>query len=35
MKNFKNQIKFQADDVTDFYDELIPKVDSNHTFSSN
>ena len=25
-------IKSYSDEVTDFYDEEIPKVDSNHTF---
>ena len=31
-KNFlKTKIKFHGDEVTDFYDKGIPKVDSNHT----
>ena len=27
----KTKIKSQGDEVTDFYDKKIPKVDSNHT----
>ena len=27
----KTKIKSHGDEVTDFYDEKIPKVDSNHT----
>ena len=27
----KTKIKFYGDEVTDFYDKEIPKVDSNHT----
>ena len=27
----KNKIKFHVDEVTDFYDKKIPKVDYNHT----
>ena len=27
----KTKIKSHADEVTDFYDKKIPKVDSNHT----
>ena len=27
----KTKIKFHGDEVTDFYDKKIPKVDSNHT----
>ena len=30
-KNLKNKIKSPRDEVTDFYDKEIPKVDSNHT----
>ena len=31
-KNFlKTKIKFHGDEVTDFYNRKIPKVDSNHT----
>ena len=29
---FKNKKKSHGDEVTDFYDKEIPKVDSNHTF---
>ena len=28
----KTKIKFDGDEVTDFYDQKIPKVGSNHTF---
>ena len=28
---FKTKIKFDGNEVTDFYDEKCPKVDSNHT----
>ena len=28
----KTKIKSHGDEVTDFYDNKIPKVDSNHTF---
>ena len=28
----KTKTKSYSDEVTDFYDEEIPKVDSNHTF---
>ena len=28
----KTKIKSNVDEVTDFYDKKIPKVDSNHTF---
>ena len=28
---FKTKIKTHGDDVQDFYDKKIPKVDSNHT----
>ena len=32
-KNFlKTKMKSYGDDVTDFYDKEIPKVDSNHIF---
>ena len=27
----KTKTKFNGDEVTDFYDKKIPKVDSNHT----
>ena len=27
----KTKIKFHGDEVTDFYDKNIPKVDSKHT----
>ena len=30
-KFFKTKIKFHGDEVTDFLDEWISKVDSNHT----
>ena len=31
-KNYlKNKIKFYSDEVTDFYDKKIPKVDCSHT----
>ena len=30
-KIFKTKIKSHGDEVTDFYDKEIPKVDSNHT----
>ena len=30
-KLFKTKIKTHGDDVQDFYDKKIPKVDSNHT----
>ena len=31
-KNFlKTKIKYHGDEVTDFYEKKIPKVDSNHT----
>ena len=29
----KTKRKSHGDDVTDFYDKEIPKIDSNHTFS--
>ena len=29
--SLKTKIKSHGDDVTDFYDKEIPKVDSNHT----
>ena len=28
----KTKIKSNGDEVTDFYDKEIPKVDSNHTY---
>ena len=28
----KTKIKTHGDEVTDFYDKRIPKLDSNHTF---
>ena len=31
LKNLKNKIKSYSDEVTDFYNKEIPKVDSNHT----
>ena len=31
-ESLKTKIKSHADEVTDFYDKKIPKVDSNHTF---
>ena len=31
----KTKRKSHGDDVTDFYDKEIPKIDSNHTFSLN
>ena len=31
-KELKTKIKSHGDEVTDFYDKEIPKVDSNHTF---
>ena len=30
-KNLKTKIKSHGDEVTDFYDKEIPKVDSDHT----
>ena len=27
----KSKIKYHGDEVTDFYDEKIPKVDSSHS----
>ena len=30
-KIFKTEVKSHGDEVTDFYDQKIPKVDSNHT----
>ena len=30
-KFLKTKIKSQCDEVTDYYDKKIPKVDSNHT----
>ena len=30
-KFLKTKIKFHGDEVTDFYDKKIPKVDSSHT----
>ena len=29
---FKTKIKSHGDEVTDFYDKQIPKVDSDHTY---
>ena len=29
---FKNKIKCHGDEVTDFYDKKIPKVNSSHTW---
>ena len=34
IKNVENQVRSHGDEVTDFYDKGIPKVDSNHTFFS-
>ena len=32
-KNYlKTKIKSHGNEVTDFYDKKIPKIDSNHTF---
>ena len=31
-KILKTKIKSHGDELTDFYDQEIPKVDSNHTF---
>ena len=30
-KFLKSKVKFHGDEVTEFYDKEIPKVDSNHT----
>ena len=32
MFSLKTKIKFYVDEVTDFFDNKISKVDSNHTF---
>ena len=32
IKILKTKIKFYINEVTDFYDKEIPKVDSNHTY---
>ena len=31
IKNLKTKIKSHGDEVTDFYNKEVPKVDSNHT----